>query len=478
MCGILCYLGSEIPLSQLQKSLKTLKHRGPDDSRLISRHDNSFFLSFGFTRLAIIDPSSAGMQPMILNDVILICNGEIYNCYRDLIQEYGIEMKSGSDCEVLLHLYIIFGRGSEAIDKLCRLLDAEFAFALYDLQLSTLFVGRDFGIRPLFLLQEDTGSWFALEPLALMSFVNHGKIRPFQPRSWWSSQYPYEFQTYYSFPRDVLNSTSVEFRLLIRETLISSVKKRLMSDRPYGFFLSGGLDSSLIVSIASQLTSTKLRTFSIGLDSGSPDLDAAKVVSEFSNADHTEIRFSFENVLRVLDEVIKSDATFDTTTIRASIPQYLLSEYISKRTDIRVLLSGEGSDELSMGYRDCHNAPSNDALKDASVDLCENLYMYDCLRVDRTTAAHGLEVRVPFLLYSYIDLMMKIPPEYRSPLTYGTYGQKKKNCEILEKWIVREAFEGYLPFEILYRTKAAFSDAVGLQHVEALKEYAEEKDFR
>lgn len=467
-----------IPLDQLQFGLDRIRHRGPDDSRL---EFISSDIAFGFVRLAIMDTSPAGMQPMSLEGnggPILICNGEIYN-YRELIEKYNFTMKSSCDCEVLLHLYREFGGGSDAIARICQVIDAEFVFILYDPARKALYAARDFGIRPLFWADTSKGIFFGSEAKSILPFLSvNERVLPFPPRSWWSSQRDSRsVMPYYVLPtgdQPVLTDR-VDILERIRTTLISSVSSRLMSDRPVGFFLSGGLDSSLVVAIASRssLFQSMARTFSIGLIdndgiSRSPDLVAARTVSAFCRTKHTEVTVSFDQAFAAIEEVIRAGETFDTTTIRASVPQYLLAQHIRKTTDIRVLLSGEGADELEYGYLMWHQAPSIQAAQEVSVELCNDLYMYDCLRCDRTTAAFGLEVRVPFLARSFIDLMMSVSPELKMPSLVSSVDSSLASKQ-REKQLVRDAFQGYLPDEILYRVKAAFSDAVGLSWVDTLK---------
>lgn len=465
MCGILGYLGTTHQAGHLQTGLQQLRHRGPDDSRIEQVSPN---VVFGFVRLAIMDLSPAGMQPMRLtkDSPALVCNGEIYN-YRSLVQQHGFTMNSSCDCEVLLHLYRHFNHNIAAV---CQSIDAEFAFLLYDNTNDTLYAARDFGIRPLFYAKTAQGIYFASEAKGIIPYLLPGdRVMPFPPHCWWSSKQPDSFQPYYVLPSSIDHLLSPDRDLLdrIRHTLTESVKSRLMSDRSVGFFLSGGLDSSLVVAIASKLLDTPLQTFSIGF-SESPDLVAARKVAQFCGTHHTEVLITFEEAFSAIEAVIRADETFDTTTIRASVPQYLLTKYIVEHSPICVLLSGEGADELEYGYLMWHQAPSLEEAQRASRELCEQLYMYDCLRCDRTTSAFSVEVRVPFLAKPFVDLMMKIPAEYKMPqLIEG---------KMMEKLLVRRAFDpqhgakqAYLPEEVLYRTKAAFSDAVGLSWVDQIK---------
>ena len=481
MCGIFAFLRRQQSsrFEHVREGFNRIQHRGPDQSRVIEM--NNAFL--GFHRLAIIDPTEAGMQPIVGKDLYLLCNGEIYN-HQELEKKYSIKTQSKSDCEVIAHLYDLFGRGSQAIAQICVNLDAEFCFFIYDTRTQILHVARDFGIRPLFYLITDDCLAFASEAKALMPLTSPGEtIQPFSPNTYWSSDNPSWFIPYYTLPLRPVTKSIEYWKSSINRTLTKSVKDRLVADRPLGFFLSGGLDSSLVVSIASRLLRDsnedassqqmvdQIQTFSIGLE-GSPDILAARKVSSFLSTKHHEVIFTVEEALASIEEIIRTCETFDTTTIRASTPQYLLSKWISNQTEIRVLLSGEGSDELGYGYLMWHQAPSLEEAQVASKDLCNNLYLYDCLRVDRTTACWGLEVRVPFLSRDVIDLFHQIEPKYKMP---GLRHDQAKGFSRIEKALIRSSFEGYLPDEILWRTKAAFSDAVGHGWVDALKAMVEQK---
>lgn len=465
MCGIFGYLYANpvrrIDFDKIKEGFKKIKHRGPDCSSFHYLADSPCI--FGFSRLSINDLSAKGMQPFSDKKIHLICNGEIYN-HKELEDRYHIKTNSQSDCEIILHLYSLFGRGSMAIYRICLLLDAEFAFLLYDEETSVLYAARDFGIRPLFYTMTSDGFAFCSEAKGLMGF--NSKINPFPPRSWWSSGTPLEFHTYYEIPTAITISSLDVAISMVKDQMVSSVKSRLMADSPLGFFLSGGLDSSLVCSIASRLMNKRIKTFSIGFH-GSPDLLAAQVVADYLGTDHTSIIISLDAAITALPDVIRTLESFDTTTIRASTPQYLLSKYIREKTGIRVLLSGEGSDELAYGYLMWHQAPSLEEAQRASFELSSQLYLYDNLRADRTTARWGLEVRVPFLSTNVINFFHSLHPNLKLPQMVN--GQK------VEKYILRKAFEGYLPSDILWRTKAAFSDAVGSQWVESLKMNAEKE---
>jgi asparagine synthase (glutamine-hydrolysing) len=464
MCGIYIYLGQRFTAikSEIFRGLKTLQPRGPDATDY-QVYQNK--VMFGFQRLAIIDPTPQGMQPLTDSKIHLVCNGEIYN-YKELIQKYSLSPVCDSDCAVILSLYKYFGGGKAAIERICHEMDAEFCFSLYDEHLDEVFVARDFGIRPLFYALDEGECFFASEAKALPS---HLEIKPFPPRSYWTSG---SFVEYHPL---VVKEISTNYLSMVKESLETSVIRRLHADRPIGFFLSGGLDSSLVVAIAAKHLQDKqpIHTFSIGLSPDSPDLVSARKVSSFLNTIHHEVLFTVEEAFQQMNNLIQTLETFDTTTIRASMPQYLLAKYVSQQTDIKVLLSGEGSDELAFGYLMFSLAPTPDEAQKVSLELLRDLYMYDCLRCDRSTACWGLEVRVPFLSWEMVDLLISIPPEEKQ-IKDGPYGK-------IEKYLIRKAFDGYLPDDILWRGKAAFSDAVGLGWVDYLKiktaEMVSDEDF-
>lgn len=464
MCGIFCYKGQvyDCTCLELVNAASQIGHRGPDDSRLKQVDDVSMI----FHRLSIMDPTVNGMQPMSLDKVHLMCNGEIYNS-RQLVKQLQFPITTECDCEVLLHLYHHFGRGREAIEQICKTIDAEFAFVIYDEENKTLYAARDFGIRPLFYSDNENGIFFSSEAKGIMPMIEKGQhIHPFPPRTFWDSNSK-EFVRYFFFKEPSLPvSNLTNTKSSITRALDLSIYARLNSDRPIGFFLSGGLDSSLIVSRARNILGPKveMHTFSIGIraeneETKSPDIISARVVSKDKGTIHHEVSFTFNEALACIDELIYHLETFDTTTIRASAPQYLLCKYINENTNIKVLLSGEGSDELMFGYLMWHIAPNETEAQQASIELCENLYMFDCLRCDRTAAAHGLEIRVPFLSNKFIDVCNRINPRHKLPQ------------DGLEKHLLRHSFEGTLPETILYRTKAAFSDAVGNLWIDKIKEF-------
>ena len=436
MCGILAYF-KQTPLK-----LTHLSHRGPDEQvcKKLGK------CTMCFSRLSINDVSQNGSQPFIHDGKMLMCNGEIYN-WKEF--ETGDEV-SNSDCEPLISLIDRLG-----IKHACNIIRGVFAFVWTDG--NRIMAARDpVGVRPMFYYKDSNGIIFSSEVKALPDNV---KAEIFPPGHFYDSYFDKficYFPLYWShkyFPGVPTNlKTSLEESIQLRIT---------NTDRPLGFFLSGGLDSSLVVSIAKKLLpeNTKIKTFSIG-QKDSPDIIAARKVAEYLKTDHHEVEFDFDEGLSVLSNVIYSLESYDTTTVRASTPMWLLSRWIEKNTNCRVLLSGEGSDELLGGYRYFQNAPDEQTFLLETCRRVNYLHQFDVLRTDRCTAAHGLEVRVPFLDRCFIQNVMEQTPE------------SKMTRE--EKKILRDLFtDDYLPEEILRRKKDAFSDAVGYTWSKHIQEYAE-----
>eukprot|EP00486_Rosalina_sp_Unknown_P013295 CAMPEP_0201595010 /NCGR_PEP_ID=MMETSP0190_2-20130828/192150_1 /ASSEMBLY_ACC=CAM_ASM_000263 /TAXON_ID=37353 /ORGANISM="Rosalina sp." /LENGTH=483 /DNA_ID=CAMNT_0048054843 /DNA_START=404 /DNA_END=1855 /DNA_ORIENTATION=- len=388
------------------------------------------------------------------DEIHLICNGEIYN-HLELEKEFGFTMSSKSDCEVIMHLYKHFGDINLAADRL----DGVFAFLLYDAKKDVLFVGRDpIGVRPMFMgVDKETDTTvFASESKAFNHLVQN-EIQQVPPGSTWRSDQPDKFykwfnlENYTSYKETPEMITKEDDALeTIHDLLVDATKKRLMSERKVGTFLSGGLDSSLITALVNQYNPYTVNTYSVGMTGGT-DFHYAAKVAEHLGTNHHEIYFTAEEGIDVVEKVIYALETYDITTIRASVGMYLMSEYISKNTDDIVIYSGEGADEVSQGYLYFHNAPS---VYESSVDslrLMENLHYFDVKRVDRTVSCHGLEVRVPFLDKKFVQTYFKIDPKLRAPSYKG-----------VEKYLIRKAFDkdGILPSEVLWRTKEALSDGV------------------
>lgn len=448
MCGIIVATSDS---EKLREGLVKTNHRGPDATRIV-KHKGGIFM---FNRLSIIGLDDFGMQPFTYNENILVANAEIYN-YKQIKNELNNEytFKGESDCEILLPLYEQVGI------EMFELLDAEFACVLYDHKKKSLVAGRDpLGIRPLFYgySKEDDTIVFSSEVKGIIDVVT--KVYPFPPGHY----YIHDKFIRYSFITEVDEFHDDTFDVIlenIRYKLRDGVRKRLVSDAPMGFLLSGGLDSSLVCSIAAKYTDVPIRTFSIGMAEDAIDLKYAKIVSKYLKTEHTEVIITKEDVLETLEHVIYTLETYDITTIRASIGMYLVAKYIHEKTDIKVLQTGEISDEL-FGYKYTDFAPDPDAFQAEAIKRIDEIHMYDVLRADRTLAANSLEARVPFGDLDFVNYVMRIPPVF------------KMNKYKMGKFLLRKAFEdGFLPHEILYRDKAAFSDAVGHSMVDYLKEYA------
>ncbi len=459
MCGLFGALVDTKKIPEFSQAFEDLKHRGPDATKLI--HLNSQ-VTLGFHRLAIMDTSHAGDQPFKdpERDIWVLCNGEIYN-YKKLKQKYisTFPFASGSDCEVLLPLYRQYG-----ITHLSSQLDAEFACVIWDGEKKKLLAARDpIGIRPLFFgyTHYDGSIAFASEAKVLHEICH--TVKPFPPGHYYDGK---DFVSYMqiSKPKNLPKDDLEKYLEKIRETLIAGVDKRLVADVPLGFLLSGGLDSSLVCGIAKKILEKKFDTFSVGLHRNPIDLPYAKKVADFIGSNHHEVYFTEEDTLNAVEDVIWHLETWDITTIRASIGMYLVCQYIRQKTKIKVLLTGEVSDEI-FGYKYTDFAPNPQAFQEESVKRIDELYMYDVLRADRCIAAHSLEARVPFADIDFVSYAMAIPAEF------------KMNTHNMGKWILRKAFEKdkFIPDEILWREKAAFSDAVGHSMVDTLKAYAEAK---
>jgi len=457
MCGILVLATSQTQknLTLFDKNLTLIKHRGPDDKQ-IQEIDGAGLM--GFHRLSIMDLTNHGRQPFASTNLknYLVCNGEIYN-YLDLKKELPhFSFQSQSDCEVLLPLYEKWG-----IKKLCDNLDAEFAFVIWDQGKKKFLAARDaLGIRPLFygITREKTYA-FSSEAKSLRSYCE--KILPFPPGHYFDGKDFHCFLDYGTVSLTKITDLS-EIYQGINSFLTAAVKKRLQSDAEVGFLLSGGLDSSLVCAIAQKSQKKPLQTFSIGMTTDAIDSKYAEEVAKFIGAKHTSVTMTTEEVIQSLDEVIFHLETWDITSIRASIGMYLVSKYIHKNTPIKVLLTGEVSDEL-FGYKYTDFAPNAEEFQNEAIKRVRELYLYDVLRADRCIAAHSLEARVPFSDKFFVQFVMSIDPI------------KKLNTHNMGKFLLREAFKNdhILPESILWREKAAFSDAVGHSMVDELKAYAE-----
>ena len=451
MCSIMGVATKEISFQALKKGFDATVSRGPDMSRI--EETPSGYLCFH--RLSIMGLHPEGMQPFTLNGDMVVCNGELYG-FRKLREQLSrkYSFKSDSDCEILLPLYREYGL------DMFSLLDAEFALILYDARENELIAARDpIGIRPLFYGYLENGAiLFASEAKNLVGLCE--TIMPFPPGCYYMKG---EFIRYAdithvsAYSKDDLDTVCEG----IRSRLIAGVEKRLDADAPLGFLLSGGLDSSLVCAIAAKLLKKPIRTFAIGMDIDAIDLKYARQVADYIGSEHTEVMISEKDVLDALESVVSILGSYDITTIRASIGMYLVCKAIHEKTDIRVLLTGEISDEL-FGYKYTDFAPDEQAFQDEAKKRIGELYMYDVLRADRCICVNSLEARVPFGDLDFVRYVMAIDPA----LKMNRYGKGK--------YLLRRAFEGdYLPLDILYREKAAFSDAVGHSMVDDLKRYAQ-----
>ncbi|MCG8732603.1 asparagine synthase B [Tenacibaculum finnmarkense] len=472
MCGIVCAFDLKQPSDSLRPQVlemaKKIRHRGPDwsgvysDDKVIMAHE----------RLAIVDPAS-GQQPLFSADkkLILAANGEIYN-HRELAKNLKnpYEFQTASDCEVILALYK--EKGVDFVDDL----NGIFGFALYDVEKDEYFVARDhMGIIPLYIGWDQNGTFYVASELKALEGTC-AKIELFPPGHYMSSKDGKFVQWYkrdwedYQAVKD--NETSISE---VKEALEAAVHRQLMSDVPYGVLLSGGLDSSVISAIAKKYSQKRiesddtsaawypqLHSFSVGLE-GSPDLAAAQKVADHIGTVHHEIKFTIQEGLDAIKDVIYNIETYDITTIRSSTPMYLMARVI-KSMGVKMVLSGEGADEIFGGYLYFHKAPNAEEFHEETVRKLDKLHMYDCLRANKSLMAWGIEGRVPFLDKEFMDVAMRINPQ-----------DKMINGQRMEKWVIRKAFEDMLPESVAWRQKEQFSDGVGYDWIDTLKEVVDKE---
>ena len=467
MCGIVCAFNikgnNEIVRSNVLKMAQKVRHRGPDWSGIYSS-DNAIL---AHERLAIVDPTS-GKQPILSEDGLkaIAVNGEIYN-HKILRETFASDynFRTESDCEVLLALYE--KKGVEFLNDL----NGIFAFALYDSSQDKYFIARDhMGIIPLYMGWDNDDIFYVSSELKSLEGVCN-KIELFPPghyiesdsmdlKKWFNPEWV-------SYENVAESNTSIK---AIHDSLSAAVKRQLMSDVPYGVLLSGGLDSSITSALAKKFSSKRvesdnkedawwpqLHSFSVGLKDA-PDLKAAKIVADHIGTIHHEINFTVQEGIDAIRDVVYHLETYDITTIRASTPMYLLARAI-KSLGIKMVLSGEGADELFGGYLYFHKAPNAKEFHEETVRKLDKLHMYDCLRANKSLAAWGIEGRVPFLDKEFMDVAMNINPK----------DKMIKNGKI-EKWVLREAFKDYLPESVLWRQKEQFSDGVGYSWIDNLKD--------
>ncbi len=456
MCGILGIIGKGISLEEGSRLAKRMSHRGPDESDIILTAKGHIL---AHERLSIIDLKS-GKQPIRGNgDAYMVHNGEIYNHQelRDTVLK-DCFFKTYSDSEVIIHLYEKFGY------DFLSYLDGVFSFIIVDGD--DFMVGRDpIGVKPLYYGQDEQKRWYFSSEMK--SIADQCKtFQAFPPGHIFTRKKGLEQYHHPDWFDERVATKKIDLKQL-RESLITATKKRLMTDVPLGVLLSGGLDSSLTSAIASRelkKQGKELHSFSIGLTPDSPDLKAAKKVARFLGTIHHEFYFSITEGIAILKQLIWHLETYDVTSIRASTPMYFLSKKITD-LGVRVVLSGEGADEIFGGYLYFGNAPDAKAFQRETIRRVQLLSTSDCLRADKSTMAHGLEARVPFLDKDFLDIAMKIRTEEKQPETYGG----------IEKYIVRKAFDTptkpFLPKEILWRQKEQFSDGVGYNWIDELIEY-------
>ena len=455
MCSIMGFTKRVLDENEVWAYFNRTQSRGPDRSRVEPAGEGLLC----FHRLSIMGLEETGMQPFRLGRDACVCNGELYGFrpVKEALERRGYVFESGSDCEIILPLYREYGL------DMFSLLDAEFAMVIYDADKDRFVAARDpIGIRPLYYGYDAEGNIvFASEAKNLVGLC--AEIKPFPPGHYYADG---AFVRYADVTQveGVVHDDLETVCQNIRYKLIRGVEKRLDADAPLGFLLSGGLDSSLVCAISARLLPHKIRTFAIGMDTDAIDLKYARMVADYIGAEHTEVYMTREDVLAALEDVIALLGTWDITTIRASMGMYLCCKAIHERTDVRVLLTGEISDEL-FGYKYTDFAPTPEEFQREAKKRVEELHMYDVLRADRCISVNSLEARVPFGDLDFVRYVMSVDPAM------------KMNTYNMGKYLLRHAFEAdrLLPDEILWRQKAAFSDAVGHSMVDDLKEYAESR---
>lgn len=497
MCGIFALLNSDnyhtdIITSEFIKG----KNRGPEFSKL----DKKFMkMVLGFHRLAINGLNEESNQPLVINDVVLVCNGEIYN-YKQLYKDMGVTPRTDSDCEVIIHMYLKYG-----IEQTLTMLDGVYAFVLFDNRLTEnlnnkIYVARDpFGVRPLYYLKKKRDInrlsnliGFASELKCLEYFYNSNSenflLEQFKPGTYSVYNLSNKVQSIWELERENISyfiptfshnwfiNGEIEATFLdnlsvkISSYLHAAVNKRcLTTERPIACLLSGGLDSSLIASLVNNFYTShslpnKLETYSIGLE-GSDDLKYASVVANYLGTNHTEIIVTEQEMFDAIPSVIQAIESYDTTTVRASIGNYLLGKYISQHSEAKVIFNGDGSDELFGGYLYMNKCPDDIEFDRETRRLLKDIHLFDVLRSDKSISSHGLEPRTPFLDRNFVNFILSIPPFFRNHTTYvdPDYGCAEKfilRYSFLDRFFIDSRGKQIIPDEILWRTKEAFSDGV------------------
>jgi len=425
-----------------------IRTRGPDNTKHLSINNNIFF---SFHRLSINGLNDESNQPFLNDKIYLICNGEIFN-YKELIEKHNLkdDYKTDSDCEIILHLYKKYG-----IKEACNLLDGEFSFILYDENINKTFVARDhLGVRSLYMGMKEDEIIFSSE---LKAIDESYETTQFPPRFYLeidnNDVNKRTYFPYFTFDDELNNNFENDEDVIIknmRELFTKAVEKRLLSDRSIGCLLSGGLDSTSVVAIVSKYYEPyKLNTYSIGLK-GSVDLKYAQIAADFFKTNHTNIEVSNEEFLNSIEKTVKQIESYDVTTVRASVGNYLVSLYIRDHSDDKVIFCGDVSDELFGSYRGFYYAPNDEDFYDVNMNMLQNIHYFDVLRSDKSISGAGLEARVPFSDKEFVKYVMKIDP------TLKRFDNKR-----IEKYLFRKAFEDIMPHELVWRAKTAFSDGVG-----------------
>ena len=458
MCGIFGIINPKYDTKVITSSFDKGYKRGPEFS-VLNKYDNIYF---GFHRLAINGLNSKSNQPFEIDNIILICNGEIYN-YKKLAENNNISLKTESDCEIILHMYKLYG-----IEYTLSVLDGVFAFMLYDKNKNKVIISRDpYGVRPLYIHYNNETILISSELKCIYNLcINKKEIFNFTPGHYiyinnhknYLMYYNRKY-TYFPFVQNKFELNNIFYNSLCG-FLKKAVKKRVIgtTERPIGCLLSGGLDSSLIACLVNkylkqQDPSKKLETFSIGLD-GSEDLKYAKIVANHINSNHHEIIVSEDDFFNAIPEVIENISSYDTTTVRASVGNYLIGKYIKENTDCKVIFNGDGADELMGGYLYMKSCPNPYEFDKETKRLLNDIHMFDVLRSDRCISSHGLEPRTPFLDREFVEFYLSIDKNIR-------YFTTLNKCE---KYLIRQSFstiyKDLVPESILWRTKEAFSDGV------------------
>jgi asparagine synthase (glutamine-hydrolysing) len=456
MCGIFAAIDTEKPTQFLIDEFMKIKHRGPDASEFKTIKENTHF---GFHRLAINGLTPKGNQPMYKNGVWLVANAEIFN-YLELAEKYNFTLETGSDCEVLIDLYKTVG-----VDQMLEDIDGEFAFVLYDEAKDLYVASRDhLGVRGMYMGTDDSEIYFSSESKAI-AFSK--ALNQFPPGHYWTSKTG-DFVAYFTHDYKTSDLPEDDYCAQINKLLTESVEKRMMSERPLGCLLSGGLDSSLVAGILARKLKEKgkqLETFSIGL-AGSPDITAAQKVADHIGSKHHSIVCTEQDFLDQLEHTVYMLGSYDVTTIRASVGHQLVAQYVRDHSDVKVLFSGETADEFG-SYLYFQNAPDSDSFQQESIRLLKDIQFFDMKRGDRSISNAGLEARVPFADKAFVRFYMSIPPEQRM------FSDTK-----IEKYLIRKAFEkeNLIPSDVLWRRKNGFSDSVSSKQKswsEVIKDYVE-----